>query len=272
VSHPQIAVFPRLADGNAKPIRAIAGQKSLVSRSTHGIAYDEKHDLFMVPQMYAQAILFYKGDADGDVAPIRIIQGPKTMLQNPDHLAFDSIHDEIFVPQGNRILVLPGDGNGDVAPVRVLEGPDTELTGGSVGVDPVNNLLIAVANDRSLGRGRTKLLIFDRTAQGNTKPKGVIGGPHSELIGTQAPFAVYPPKQEVIIGMYGPGELGTEDSYFGVWSLKRLGDAPPLWKFGGPHGIIRQPRGVTLDVAHKSVIVTDKRVNAVLTWYFPEMF
>jgi hypothetical protein len=54
-------------------------------------------------------------------------------------------------------------------------------------------------------------------------------------------------------------------------ALRRLGDTPPVWKFGGPHGIVRQPRGVTLDPAHKSVIVIDKRVNAVLTWYFPEV-
>ena len=261
-----------MADGNAKPVRAIAGQASLVSRSTHGVAYDEIRDVFMVPQMYAQAILIYKGDADGNVAPMRIIQGPKTQLQNPDHLAFDSTHNEIYVPQGGKILTLPGNGNGDVAPLRVLQGPDTQLTGGSIGVDPVNNLLIAVANDRETGQGRTKLLIFDRTASGNTKPIGVIRGPHTELIGTQAPFAVYPPRQMVVIGMYGPGELGTEESYFGVWSLKNLGDSPPLWKFGGPHGIIRQPRGVALDSSHKNVIVTDKRVNAVLTWYLPEMF
>jgi len=225
----------------------------------------------MVPQMYAQAILFYAGDADGDVAPIRILQGPKTQLKNPDHLAYDSIHSELFVPQGGRILVFPGDANGDVAPLRILEGPDTQITGGSVGVDPVNNLLVAAAADRA-NRGHTRLLVFDRTASGNTAPKGIIGGPNSELLGTQAPFAIYPGKQELIIGVYGPGELGTEQSYFGVWSLKKFGDQPPLWKFGGPNGLIRQPRGVTLDAAHKSVIVTDKRVNAVLTWYFPEMF
>jgi hypothetical protein len=57
-----------------------------------------------------------------------------------------------------------------------------------------------------------------------------------------------------------------------VWSLKKPGDTPPMWKFGGPHGVVRQPRGVALDPAHKEVIATDKRVNAVLTWYFPEMF
>lgn len=226
----------------------------------------------MIPQMYAQAILIYRGDADGDQAPIRIIQGPKTQLKNPDHMTFDSLHNEIFIPQGDKILVFRGDGNGDVAPIRVLQGADTQITGGSIGVDPVHNLLIAVANDRALGQGRSKLLVFDRTANGNTKPKGVIGGPHSELIGTQAQFAVYPPRQLLVIGMYGPGELGTEESYFGVWNYSKFGDQPPLWKFGGPHGIIRQPRGVTLAPAHKEVIVTDKRVNAILTWYFPEMF
>lgn len=42
--------------------------------------------------------------------------------------------------------------------------------------------------------------------------------------------------------------------------------------FAGPQGIARPPRGVTLAPAHKEVIVTDKRVNAVMTWYFPEMF
>jgi len=228
--------------------------------------------VFIIPNMYGQAIMFFRGDADGDVSPIRIIQGPKTQLKNPQKLAFDSIHNEVFIPQGDKILVFPGSGNGDIAPIRVLQGPDTQLTGGAIGVDPVNNLLVAVARDQALGPGRTKILVFDRVAEGNVKPKGVVRGPNSELIGTQAPFALYPPKQLLIIGMYGPGELGTEDSFFGVWNYGKFGDHPPLWKFGGPNGIIRQPRGVTLIPAHKEVIVTDKRINAVMTWYFPEMF
>jgi len=35
---------------------------------------------------------------------------------------------------------------------------------------------------------------------------------------------------------------------------------------------LRMVRGVNLDPKNKSVIVTDKRLNAVLTFYFPEMF
>jgi hypothetical protein len=32
------------------------------------------------------------------------------------------------------------------------------------------------------------------------------------------------------------------------------------------------PRGVTLDVKNKSIIMSDKRLNSVLTFHFPDMF
>ena len=32
------------------------------------------------------------------------------------------------------------------------------------------------------------------------------------------------------------------------------------------------PRGIALDPKNKNLIVSDKRLNAVLTYYFPEMF
>ena len=41
----------------------------------HGIAYDEIHDEFTVPQQFAQAILTFRGDASGESAPIRVIHG-----------------------------------------------------------------------------------------------------------------------------------------------------------------------------------------------------
>jgi len=135
-------------------------------------------------------------------------------------------------------------------------------------VDPVNNLILMVGG---AGQGTSRVIVYDWTANGNVKPKGIITGPNSEMKGTQGPPAVYPPKKLIIIGMYGPGELGTPDSYFGVWSYAKYG-VPPIWKFGGPNQLVRQPRGATVDPAHKTVIVTDKRVNALITWFFPEMF
>jgi hypothetical protein len=32
------------------------------------------------------------------------------------------------------------------------------------------------------------------------------------------------------------------------------------------------PRGIALDPKNKAMMVSDKRLNAVLTFYFPEMF
>jgi hypothetical protein len=34
----------------------------------------------------------------------------------------------------------------------------------------------------------------------------------------------------------------------------------------------KQPRGIDLDARNKSVIITDKVLNSVLTFYFPEIF
>jgi len=41
---------------------------------------------------------------------------------------------------------------------------------------------------------------------------------------------------------------------------------------GGPKGVLRMPRGIALDPKHKNMLVSDKRLNAVLTFNFPEMF
>ena len=63
----------------------------------HGIAYDQVHDEFTVPQQFGQAILTYRGDANGEEAPIRVIQGPNSQLDAPEHLDVDPLHNEIFV-------------------------------------------------------------------------------------------------------------------------------------------------------------------------------
>jgi len=71
VAHPQIAVFARLADKNAQPVRKLEGQKTLLGRTMHGFTYDEIHDEFTVPQQFAQAILTFAGGAGGETPPLR---------------------------------------------------------------------------------------------------------------------------------------------------------------------------------------------------------
>ena len=57
-----------------------------------------------------------------------------------------------------------------------------------------------------------------------------------------------------------------------AWSVNDNGDVPPRWQIGGPNQLLRQIRGITLVPKQKEVIVSDKYVNAVMTFYFPEIF
>jgi hypothetical protein len=274
VAHPQIATFARLADGNPQPIRKIEGQKTLMARTMHAIAYDELRDEFVVPQHIAQAILTFRGAADGEEAPIRVIQGSRTQLVAPHRLALDATHGEIFVSEGNKILVFAREAHGNVAPIRVLQGPDTRLASTSVAVDPVHNLLVVAGGLAENGQrpDGELLLIFDRTDQGNVKPRSIIGGPKSGFKGLSGPFVVYPPRGWIIAGDRGEGGLVSNWANVGVWSIHDNGDVPPRWRIGGPNGVLRMPRGLALDPKNKLLFVTDKRLNAVLTFSVPEIF
>src|SRR5579864_4209413 len=181
--HPQIAAFARLAGENSPPVRALEGQKTLISRTMHGFAYDAMHDEIVVTSPLAQAVLTFKGDASGEEAPVRVIQGPHTQIDGPpnlgnDRVSIDPVHDEIYVPAvPSSILVFDRNAQGDVAPKRVLGGADTQFQEpgirgmASVAVDPTHNILVV--------NHANALLIFDRTASGNTKPLRVIKGPNS---------------------------------------------------------------------------------------------
>jgi len=142
VAHPQIAIFARMANGASKPLRKIEGQKSLLGRTMHAIAYDEINDEFIVPQQFAQAILTFRGAANGEEAPVRVIQGSKSRLMDPDRLGLNAPANEIYVPQDDYLLVFDRRGNGNVAPLRVIEGKNTGLGASAVAGDPINNLII----------------------------------------------------------------------------------------------------------------------------------
>ena len=275
MAHPQIAAFARLAKGSDRPNRAISGQATKLSRTMHDIRYDAVHDEILVPNPFAQAILTFRGGASGEEAPIRIIQGPHTQLGG-SRLEVDPVHDEIFVPTGNSVLVFPRQGNGDVAPIRVIRGKETQLrSASSIAVDPVNNLIVVGSNNTLSPRPENngQLLIFNRTDNGNVKPRGVIRGPKSGIIRINQ-VAVYPPRKLVIAVQPGPVyEMEPEGAFVGVWRLDDNGDVPPLWRINaGPKSAMKKPFGVVLNPKHKELIVSDMRLQSVLTYYFPEIF
>jgi hypothetical protein len=202
----------------------------LVDRAQHDLDYNEAHDEFYIANPLAQAILTFRGGANGNEAPIRIIQGPSTQIQSPDFgLQVDTVNNEIFEVEHDSILVFPRTGNGDIAPLRVLKGPNTQLENPygenavrSVGVDPINNVLVVTGD--FVNRGR--ILIFDRTASGNAKPLRVIMGPKTLLGSAGYHMRMYPPKGWILQPVTGGG--------IGVWSVHDNGDVPPRFLLGGP--------------------------------------
>jgi hypothetical protein len=83
--------------------------------------------------------------------------------------------------------------------------------------------------------------------------------------------AVHPPRGYILVGAPSNRNTGPQN-FVGVWSIHDNGDVPPRWTIGGPNAVLRQVRGIALVPAEKSVIVSDKYLNAVLTFSFPEIF
>ena len=276
MAHPQIAAFARLAKENTPPVRSIQGQKTLISRTIHGMSYDSLHDEIVTPSPFAQAILTFKGSANGEEAPIRMIQGPHTQILGVTNMVgVDPDNNEIIVPTlPGMILVFDREANGDVAPKRVLGGSETgvrttrDLTAESPGqahVDAKRNLLMVNSGG--------KILIFDRLATGNAKPRSVISGVNSPS-GYNS-FQITP-KGLIVAGCAG-GSIC-------AWSLEENGEATlrsklPFWQATG-----YQHSGIALDPAHKEIILsaaaqrppnprpTSGIMNAVVTFSWPEVF
>lgn len=263
-----------MANGYTNPTRRIEGQKTLLARTMHSIAYDAIHDEITVPIPEAGAVLTFRGAATGEEPPLRSIQGPLTQFVKPDRLWVDPVNNEILVPSGDEILVFPREATGNVAPVRVLKGPDTKLGAGAVAVDTIHDLLIAVGG--AGGGSGSQILIFDRKASGNTKPRAVISGPNTMLTSTGGPFTIHAPTGRILVPIRGPipgGQMVAPDSFVGVWSINDSGNVPPQWILGGPRaGTFEMIRGIAVNEKYKEVIVTDKRLNAVLTFSMPEIF
>ncbi|OFW38951.1 MAG: hypothetical protein A3J28_12380 [Acidobacteria bacterium RIFCSPLOWO2_12_FULL_60_22] len=260
MAHPQVAAFARAANGGARPTRAIAGQNTLFTRTIHDMAYDPVRDEIIVPQFFAFAILTFRGDANGDVPPLRKIFGPSTQLKNSQALAVDPVHGEIFVPQGERVLVFSRDVNGDAAPLRILGGPNNDVDASRVTVDPVHNLLIV-----SGGKG---IRIYNRTASGDAQPLRSITGPAAA---GAVLMTTHPPSGMIFAAVRMEGRFEPQD-FVGVWSVNDNGEVGPRWTVGGPNFLLKDVRGIAVDPKNKNVIVSDKTLNAVLTFHLPEAF
>ncbi len=139
-------------------------------------------------------------------------------------------------------------------------------------VDPVHNAMIVNSGGA--------MLIFDRTASGNAKPKAVIRGPKS-LMAAISTIQVYPPNGWIIGGCdRAPGMAGSSPAVC-AWSVNDNGDVAPRWKIPVQQLTGYAPSGIALDPVHKEIIMSaaGQRIrppsgimNSVITFSWPEIF
>src|SRR5437667_2989558 len=113
------------------------------------------------------------------MAPKRIIEGQATKLGRTVHgIAYDSVHDEIIVPNplAASILVFRGSASGAEPPIRVIQGPKTCLSlPHSANIDVAHDeILVGDVNGHSV-------LVFARTANGDVAPLRKLQGPKTRL-------------------------------------------------------------------------------------------
>lgn len=275
--HPQIAVFARLAGENTPAVRALEGQKTLISRTMHGFMYDPLHDEIVVMSPLAQAILIFSGGAEGEEAPVRVIQGPHTQIQGTAYganaiVTVDPVNNEIYVPAvPNEMLVFDRAATGDAAPKRILKGGPIGIDGQTgVSVDPVHNLLLI--------NRRNAIYIFDRTASGDDKPKAVISGPKSGMNNVHE-FQVTSKGWLIAAG----GDFVAGTGFVGAWSINDNGDVPPHWKIPVQRLTGYVPYSIIVDPIHKEMMMAaagrsnkirpaNGIMNTVITFSWPEIF
>jgi DNA-binding beta-propeller fold protein YncE len=280
-----------MANGHLAPKRVIEGQATKISRTIHVMDYDAVHDEIISSNPQAGAILIYRGGAGGDEAPIRVIQGPKTRLIFPHTVSIDTKHGEIFVGDLARrsVLVFARDAVGDVSPLRELT-PDGYYGIVGTAVDPERNLLVLTSRLPQARDGA--LLIYNRTDNGNVKPRGIITGPKT---GVLKPWDVEVHGGKIFVALLSttyralydgitvrPGLTDNTEikspwtsgrmGFIGVWDIYDNGDVPPRAVIKGPVTGLVHPGGLAVNVKAGEIYATDSVRNGLFTFLVPEFF
>jgi 6-phosphogluconolactonase (cycloisomerase 2 family) len=133
---PAIQVFALEANGNAKPLRVIAGDKTQLDWPGGMKFNPENGDLYIANDIGQSVLVFANvAKANGNVAPTRVIHGPSTRLRNPTGVALDLKNREVWVSNlGNSSgTVYPLMADGDASPLRVIRSAEESKVGVNFG-------------------------------------------------------------------------------------------------------------------------------------------
>jgi hypothetical protein len=296
-----------LANGNVTPDRIIEGQTTNLSRTMHGLAYDDLHDEIVVPVALSGAVLVFRGGATGDEAPLRVIQGSKTGMIRPQTVEVDPVHNEIVAADSSSraILVYDRMANGNVEPIRKIGGSKSlfrDIIG--IAIDPKRNLIIASTRSTD---GFSGILMFDRMANGDVAPVRKIGGSMTGALGAFRQLKVDSDRGLVYLAVQsfrrasatpqkaadlytneaslkklrenegtreerGNRDPFTSAGFIGAWSLDDDGNIPPRMIIRGPSVGATGFAGVAFSTKHGELYGVSGELNGFATWIVPEFF
>ncbi len=273
VSHPRVAIFDRLADGQVAPKRVLAGPNTRISRSTHGVSIDPVNDEIVVPSGNENAILVFDRLASGNTPPKRVIQGPSTKIRTASRgIMVDPMHDEIVMPNGTdpatglqMVAIWDRLADGDVPPKRTFESEELSSSPIGVWVDAVNDEIFVAQ-----GGATPQILAFDRTATGLVTPKRSITGLNT-MLDHPSQLAVDVTNDEILVANLG--ERASDPPVHGsitVYNRTDDGDVAPKRFIQGPNSGVGFPRAIWVDPLHDEIGEGDSKFNWIQV--FPRLF
>lgn len=177
-----LLVFAPDADGDAPPLRELAGDKTEFSCSA-AVAVDASGQVY-VGNAEGGPVLVFSADADGNAAPIRRIGNHDGELGDVTGLAFDR-GGNLYVAEASMtrgIVVYASDASEGSAPVRVIAGDSTGLLeptdvavdeGGRTVVPDPGGHIISPVDDGKPDKPRS-LRIFAPSATGDIAPQTIL--------------------------------------------------------------------------------------------------
>jgi hypothetical protein len=227
-----VRVFGAGAGGDVAPVRLLGGPATLLT-DPDDFFLEESEGALYVADFLGQAIRVFAAAAQGDTAPLRNITSP-SLGQPRDLVAVPAASEVLTIASLCCLATYNSGANGSVAAMRYVSGPLTQL-------DNPSGLAYGAFGDEVYvgdynGSGG-EILVFPRTATGNTSPSRVITGPSTQLGSWVVAVAAHPVLPEVYA-------LVMEQQGFDyvnrivTFSASASGDAVPLRAIGGHASLI----------------------------------
>lgn len=228
--------FADAYNGNAAPMRNLGGPATTLHAPAGG-AYEPVEDVIYVADFWGQAIRVYAVGANGNAAPKRVLDSP--YVGQARTVAVDVVHDELLTfTSGCCLAAFNRTDSGSAFFKRYvqwggLSGSVTQQNSpqGLVYLAPTDE--VALIDSDAASPYTPKVLVFDRTASGNTAPKRVIQGVNT-LLGSYASAIAYnEAAHEIYVAAYVQNADQSRSGRILVFDDAAAGNAPPKRKISG---------------------------------------